>query len=171
MKLTPSSTTRRSVAMACSRLGGSPQTPGPVIRIAPKPRRLTVRSPPTSMVPAAAAVGCALTPYLLMPTGSQNAHGQLLMISPRGRSGGETADGSAVRGGPHDDLADAGLHGQVGLEVPRQAGRRGGDPGRRLLAHRDRPERHPVDVAHINAFQAKLILSRLGFTGDPDKQV
>src|SRR5579859_1556575 len=65
MKLTPSSTTRRSVAMACSRLGGSPQIPDPVIRIAPKPMRLTVRSPPTSMVPAAAAVGCALTPYLL----------------------------------------------------------------------------------------------------------
>src|ERR1700709_1542358 len=56
MKLMPSSTTRRSVAMAWSRLGGSRQIPGPVIRMAPKPRRLTVRSPPTSMVPAAAAV-------------------------------------------------------------------------------------------------------------------
>src|SRR5580704_1514361 len=66
MKLTPSSTTRRSVAMAWSRLGGSPQMPRPVIRIAPNPRRLTVRSPPTSMVPAAAAVGCALTAYLLI---------------------------------------------------------------------------------------------------------
>src|SRR6266702_134306 len=66
MKLTPSSTTRRSVAMAWSRLGGSPQMPGPVIRMAPNPMRLTVRSPPTSMVPAAAAVGCALTRYLLL---------------------------------------------------------------------------------------------------------
>src|SRR6266851_5009274 len=66
MKLTPSSTTRRSVAMAWSRLGGSPQMPGPVIRMAPNPRRLTVRSPPTSMVPAAAAVGCAFTRYLLL---------------------------------------------------------------------------------------------------------
>ena len=66
MKLTPSSTTRRSVAMAWSRLGGSPQMPLPVIRIAPNPRRLTVRSPPMSMVPAAAAVGSALTPCLLV---------------------------------------------------------------------------------------------------------
>src|SRR6266436_4466958 len=66
MKLTPSSTTRLSVAMAWSRLGGSPQMPGPVIRMAPNPMRLTVRSPPTSMVPAAAAVGCALTRYLLV---------------------------------------------------------------------------------------------------------
>src|SRR6266852_6082534 len=40
--------------------------PGPVIRMAPNPRRLTVRSPPTSMVPAAAAVGCAFTRYLLL---------------------------------------------------------------------------------------------------------
>src|SRR5580700_1685439 len=62
MKLTPSSTTRRSVAMACSRLDGSPQTPEPVIRIAPNPSLFTVRSPPMSIVPAAAAVGCAFTP-------------------------------------------------------------------------------------------------------------
>src|SRR6266536_4134094 len=66
MKLMPSSTTRRSVAMAWSRLGGSPQMPRPVTRMAPKPSRLTVRSPPTSMVPAAAAVGCAFTRYLLV---------------------------------------------------------------------------------------------------------
>src|SRR5581483_2468089 len=65
MKLTPSSTARLSVAMAWSRLAGSPQMPDPVIRMAPNPMRLTVRSPPTSMVPAAVAVGCALTRYLL----------------------------------------------------------------------------------------------------------
>ena len=55
MKLTPSSTTRRSVALACPSSGGSPQMPLPVIRIAPKPIRRTTRSPPISMVPAAAA--------------------------------------------------------------------------------------------------------------------
>jgi hypothetical protein len=55
MKLTPSSTTRRSVAVACPSSGGSPQMPLPVIRIAPKPIRRTTRSPPISMVPAAAA--------------------------------------------------------------------------------------------------------------------
>src|ERR1700721_1083634 len=93
VNVAPSATTRGRVAVACSRLGGSPQIPEPVIRIAPKPRRLTVRSPPTSMVPAAAAVGCALTPYLLMLTGSQNAHRQLLMISRRRRSGGRPQTG------------------------------------------------------------------------------
>ncbi len=56
MKLTPSSTARRSTACASSRSGGSPQIPRPVIRIAPNPRRLTVRSPPMSIVPASAAV-------------------------------------------------------------------------------------------------------------------
>src|SRR6185312_2506721 len=82
MKLTPSSTTRRSVAMARSRLGGSPQMPGPVIRMAPNPSRLTVRSPPTSMVPAAAAVGCASTRYLLLVTVS------LSRLAPRTGAGG-----------------------------------------------------------------------------------
>jgi len=56
MKFTPSSTVRRSTAFACSRFSGSPQIPVPVMRIAPKPSRRTVRSPPTSIVPAASAV-------------------------------------------------------------------------------------------------------------------
>ena len=54
-RFTPSSTTRRSNAFAASRSGGSPQMPGPVTRMAPKPMRLTVRSP-IPMVPAAAAL-------------------------------------------------------------------------------------------------------------------
>src|SRR5579862_658899 len=93
MKLMPSSTTRRSVAMAWSRLGGSPQIPGPVIRMAPNPSRLTVRSPPTSMVPAAAAVGCASTRYLLLVTVS------LSRLPPACGRGGKTCggeDGGAV---------------------------------------------------------------------------
>src|SRR6266511_700608 len=56
MKLTSSSTARRSTALAASRSGGSPQMPLPVIRMAPKPIRFTVRSPPIPMVPAALAV-------------------------------------------------------------------------------------------------------------------
>src|ERR1700754_2814439 len=63
MKLTPSSTARRRTALASSRLGGSPQMPSPVIRMAPNPRRLTVRSPPMSIVPAAAAT-CSLNVQL-----------------------------------------------------------------------------------------------------------
>src|SRR5690349_13204843 len=85
MKLMPSSTTRRSVAMAWSRLGGSPQIPGPVIRMAPNPSRLTVRSPPTSMVPAAAAVGCASTRYLLLVTVSLS---RLAPVRARGEDRG-----------------------------------------------------------------------------------
>src|SRR5690242_15689160 len=59
MNVTSSATARRSASLALSRSGGSPQTPGPVIRIAPNPSRFTVRSPPTSIFPAAAAVSLA----------------------------------------------------------------------------------------------------------------
>src|ERR1700759_1350071 len=95
MKLTPSSTTRRSVAMAWSRLGGSPQIPGPGIRMAPNPGRLTVRSPPTSMVPAAAAVGCASTRYLLLVTVSLS---RLPPVRARGEDGGAVGTVPARRG-------------------------------------------------------------------------
>src|SRR5258708_39590500 len=60
MKVTSSSPARRSAALARSQSGGSPQIPGPVIRIAPNPTRFTVRSPPTSILPAASAVGLPL---------------------------------------------------------------------------------------------------------------
>src|SRR5918994_763258 len=42
----PSSTTRRRTRSASSGSSGEPQMPRPVIRIAPKPRRWTSRSPP-----------------------------------------------------------------------------------------------------------------------------
>src|SRR5580692_6878661 len=42
--------------MATSRSAGGPQIPFPVILMAPKPSRLTVRSPPTSIVPASPAL-------------------------------------------------------------------------------------------------------------------
>src|SRR6266480_7181951 len=50
MKLTPSSTARRKTFFAFSRSGGQPQIPSPVNRIAPKPSRLTERSPPSRNV-------------------------------------------------------------------------------------------------------------------------
>src|SRR5437870_574925 len=50
MKLTPSSTARRKTFFAFSRSGGQPQIPSPVKRIAPKPSRLTKRSPPNRNV-------------------------------------------------------------------------------------------------------------------------
>src|SRR5438128_9486370 len=59
MKLTPSSPARCKTFFAFSRSGGQPQIPSPVRRIAPKPSRLTKRSPPnknvSSLVLAAAA--------------------------------------------------------------------------------------------------------------------
>src|SRR5438046_5084273 len=50
IKLTPSSTARLRTLSAFPRSGGQPQIPSPVTRIAPKPRRLTVRSPPNFQV-------------------------------------------------------------------------------------------------------------------------
>src|SRR5260370_257426 len=43
MKFPPSATACRSVSLACSRSGGSPQMPSPVIRMASNPSRFTVR--------------------------------------------------------------------------------------------------------------------------------
>src|ERR1700733_199144 len=55
IRFTPSSTARRSVASAAALSAGGPQIPVPVMRIAPYPNRLTVRSPPIVRVPEAAA--------------------------------------------------------------------------------------------------------------------
>src|SRR5437588_9799944 len=55
MKLTPSSTARRRTAIAAAGSLGGPQIPSPVIRMAPKPRRCTVSSPPSEIVPLEAA--------------------------------------------------------------------------------------------------------------------
>src|SRR3989440_13103719 len=55
MKLTPSSTARRRTAIAAAGFLGGPQIPSPVIRMAPKPRRWTVSSPPSEIVPLEAA--------------------------------------------------------------------------------------------------------------------
>src|SRR4029453_2652099 len=59
MKLTPSSTARRKTFFAFSRSGGQPQIPSPVKRIAPKPSRLTKRSPPNSNVESLASGSAA----------------------------------------------------------------------------------------------------------------
>jgi len=55
MKFTPFATACRNTFFAASRSAGQPQMPLPTMRIAPKPIRLTVRSPPIVSVPAAAA--------------------------------------------------------------------------------------------------------------------
>src|SRR3954447_17532826 len=54
MKFTPSSTARRSTRRHSSGSSGSPQIPRPVRRIAPKPSRFTLSSPPMSNVPGGA---------------------------------------------------------------------------------------------------------------------
>src|SRR5712672_672264 len=57
IKLTPSSTARQRTATAAKGSLGGPQIPSPVIRMAPKPRRLTVSSPPSERVPLETASG------------------------------------------------------------------------------------------------------------------
>src|SRR4030095_8267165 len=57
MKLTPSSVARRRTASAPSCSLWRPQIPSPVRRMAPKPRRLTVSSPPSETVPLEPASG------------------------------------------------------------------------------------------------------------------
>src|SRR6266480_1823016 len=81
MKLTPSSTARRKTFFAFSRSGGQPQIPSPVNRIAPKPSRLTKRSPPNKnvssllLVLAAARILCnppVRTPAALAESAAKN---------------------------------------------------------------------------------------------------
>ena len=48
MRFMPISIARLSKALASAGSSGSPQNPGPVMRIAPKPIRFTSRSPPTA---------------------------------------------------------------------------------------------------------------------------
>src|SRR4051812_21942397 len=69
MKLTPSSTARRSTATGASRSSGQPQTPLPVSCIVPKPRRVTVRLAPMVKVPDAAA-GSAFAESVMPPVNS-----------------------------------------------------------------------------------------------------
>src|SRR6516225_5306522 len=135
MKFTSSSTARRSTALASSRSRGSPQMPRPVRRMAPNPRRLTVRSPPMSMVPEAAAVT-----VLMGPSWTQN------LRKPLGEAFFE--DGPRLGEqvpvvGQHDELAATrdppdhgrGLDGQdlVPLAVEQQQGTRR-QPARHLTA-------------------------------------
>src|SRR5439155_837806 len=54
--LMPSSSVRRRTRLHSSRSAGSPQMPAPVRRMAPKPKRFTVKSPPRSIVPASVAL-------------------------------------------------------------------------------------------------------------------
>ncbi len=83
MKLIPSSTTRRSTALATSRSGGSPQIPLPVMRMAPNPMRLTVRSPPTSIVPDSCC-RCRLAAHVITGRSSASTASPLiiLVVSP-----------------------------------------------------------------------------------------
>src|SRR3954454_177980 len=74
MWLTPSSTARCRTAWARSTSSGRPQMPGPVRRIAPKPRRFTSSSPAIANVPEAVAVG--------MAGGLPSEHGQVALELP-----------------------------------------------------------------------------------------
>src|SRR6266481_3097090 len=64
IKLTPSSIARRRTAIAAAGSLGGPQIPSPVIRMAPKPRRLTVSSPPSETFPPLAADRLVVFPFI-----------------------------------------------------------------------------------------------------------
>ena len=66
IKFTPRSGSRFRTRFASSRSFGSPHTPSPVMRIAPKPSRCTVRSPPMEKVPLALAFGVVFVVLMLL---------------------------------------------------------------------------------------------------------
>src|ERR1035438_3709320 len=71
MKFTPSSTARRSTLMASLWSRGGPHTPGPGSCMVPKPRRLTLRSPPRPNVPARWAGRSSACMFLVLPIGGK----------------------------------------------------------------------------------------------------
>src|SRR6266478_6003674 len=82
MKLTPNSMARRRTAIAVAGSLGGPQTPSPVRRMAPKPRRLTVSSLPREIVPLPAAdpfIVCSL----ISPPGDLGLS-EVAYFTPRG---------------------------------------------------------------------------------------
>src|SRR3954451_21963323 len=66
MKSMPSSGSRLSVRIASALSAGGPQMPGPVIRIAPKPRRQTSMSPPILKKPDLRASSFAISILLVV---------------------------------------------------------------------------------------------------------
>src|SRR5688500_13548765 len=128
MKFTPSSTARRRRSLAASGFLGRPQIPAPVIRIAPKPSRLTVRSPPTSTVPAAPASASDMVPpsAVVVPSLASGSRAQVpyrrpvrigLYIDPR----------LSFRPRRHDGLQHLGRQGAARVQME------GPHPGRRLV--------------------------------------
>src|SRR5258708_32590778 len=94
MKLTSRSASRRSTARPSPGSSGGPQPPVPVIRIAPKPNRLT-GIPPTRTIPAAPAL--TVDPWLTA----------LCRRASRLRPARRDPD---VLGGPTEDLLDRPAH-------------------------------------------------------------
>src|SRR5436190_24131515 len=83
MKLTPSSTARRSTSLARPGSTGEPQIPSPVSRIAPNPRRRTSRSPPKVMVPAAEASVVSRATLARYPRGRRAKPALFLLVRER----------------------------------------------------------------------------------------
>src|SRR5262249_6792235 len=127
MRLTPSSTARRSTATAATGSLGSPQTPSPVIRIAPNPIRRTTTSP--RVIEPAAAAGSSLGMGVLSAGsapggtlgGGENCLGlldaapaeesQVLLLPPRGPDEEVLQLGPQSRGEGEDVLR--------GIPIPR----------------------------------------------------
>src|SRR6185312_3977745 len=93
MKFTPRRTARCNTLTAVATSGGSPQTPRPVMRMAPKPRRLTSRSAPRTSCPAAAAFMLAFIDTSARPASKPHAS------TAAGACRGSGASGSVYRFG------------------------------------------------------------------------
>src|SRR5579859_813932 len=95
MRFTPSSTARLRTRRASAGSLGSPQTPGPVMRMAPKPRRWTGRSPPILKTPLALEVDSAGDALVFMPS-------NMIAVARFARGGDAIGPGVLTEAGPMD---------------------------------------------------------------------
>src|SRR5258708_8538031 len=111
MKSMPSSSARRSTAIAAPWLRGSPQIPAPVRRMAPKASRWIVRSPSRN-VPLAAAEG-----GVVMGVMTQVTAGERPGVRAAGARVLSPLDGSAKVPQGDDDERERSVHQVSGDEI------------------------------------------------------
>jgi hypothetical protein len=83
MRSIPSSSARRRTRLASSGSSGGPQMPLPVIRMAPKPRRRTSRSPPMVKVSMASTLATGRFSYAAEPVSTRPRRRRFSAVSVR----------------------------------------------------------------------------------------
>src|SRR5256885_1558050 len=138
MRLMPRSTARRRTAMASSRSSGGPQMPSPVMRMAPKPRRRTVRSPRV-MVSSRVVVG--MPRFYPRPPSYPSALADLGRHDRRRQEGAVGHPPQEIAGPVDtDDFEAAGPGAESAAHTHLGAGRQGGRGGRvrgEVVAHQE----------------------------------